>query len=135
MEIFSDSIPNKIETFRDKDPPWMNDDIKSKMKLKHKFDCPYLRHRRNNKDFVKLEYLRHEIDNLTSKCKKEYCQDINRKLNDLLRRRKTYWSIMKTLFYGKKTLVIPLLLFNGASVTDFQIKQISSIPFLQSIVH
>ena len=35
----------------------------------------------------------------------------------------------------KKTLLIALLLFNGASVTDFQIKQISSIPFLKSIVH
>ena len=36
MNIFSIFILNKIKTFRDSDPPWMNDDIKSKVKLKHR---------------------------------------------------------------------------------------------------
>ena len=31
MNIFSNFIPNKIKTFRDSDPPWMNDDIKNKI--------------------------------------------------------------------------------------------------------
>ena len=35
LNIFSNFIPNKIETFRDSDLPWINDDIKSKIKLKH----------------------------------------------------------------------------------------------------
>ena len=30
VHIFSNFIPNKIKTFRDSDPPWMNDDIKTK---------------------------------------------------------------------------------------------------------
>ena len=72
MNIFSNFIPNKIKTFRDSDPPWMNDDIKSRIKLKHKLYHLYLRHKRNNEDFVKLEYLHNEIDDLISKSKQEY---------------------------------------------------------------
>ena len=67
MNIFSNFIPNKIKTFRDSDSPWMNDDIKSKIKLQHKFYHNYLTHKSNHEDFAKLEYLRNEIDNLISK--------------------------------------------------------------------
>ena len=62
LNIFSNFIPNKIKTFRDSDPPYMNDDIKSKIKLKHKWYHRYLRYKRNNEDFAKLEHLRNEID-------------------------------------------------------------------------
>ena len=90
--------------------------------MKHKLHHLYLRHKRNNEDFAKLEYLCNEIDNLISKAKKEYYQDINRKLNDPLKSSKTCWSIIKTFFNGKKVLVIPPLLFSGAFVTYFQEK-------------
>ena len=70
MNIFSNYIPNKIKTFKDSDPPWMNDDIKNNNKLMHKLYNHYLKHQRNNEDFAKLEYLRNEIDNLISKSKK-----------------------------------------------------------------
>ena len=43
-----------------------------------------LRHKKNNEDFTKLEHLCNEIDNLIFKTKKEYYQDISRKLNDPL---------------------------------------------------
>ena len=72
LNIFSNFIPNKIKTFRDSDPPWINDDIKSKIKLKHKLYHRYLRHKRNKEDFAKVEHLRNEICNLISKSKKEY---------------------------------------------------------------
>ena len=120
--IFSNFTPNKIKTFKDIDHPWMNDDIKSKIKLKHKFYHRYLKHKRNNEDFAKLEHLRNETDNLISKSKKEYYQYINRKLNHPSTGSKTYWSIMKTFFNGKKVPVIPPLLFNCVFVTDFQEK-------------
>ena len=67
MSIFSSFILNKIKTFRDSDPPWMNDDTNGKIKLKHKLYHRYLVHKKNSEDFAKLEYLRNEIDNLISK--------------------------------------------------------------------
>ena len=42
MNIFNNFIPNKIKPFRDSDPAWMNDDVKSKTELKHKFYHSYL---------------------------------------------------------------------------------------------
>ena len=49
----------------------MNNDIKSKVKLKHKLQYRYLRHKTTNEGFAKLEYLHNDIDNLISKSKKE----------------------------------------------------------------
>ena len=66
-----------------------------------------------------LEYLCNEIYNLIPKSKKEYYQIINKKLHDPSTSSKTYWSIMKTFFNGKKVPVIPPLLFNHAFVSDF----------------
>ena len=71
MNMFSNFIPNKMKTFRDSDPPWMNDDIKNKIKFKHKLDYRYLRHKRINENVAKLEDPHNEIDNLISKFKKQ----------------------------------------------------------------
>ena len=105
----------------------INDDIKNKVKLTLNMYHRYLSHKRNSKDFAKLEDLRNEINNIISKFKKEYYQNINRKLSDLSTSRKTYWSIMKTFFNGKKVPAIPPLLFNGAFVTDSQEKANNSV--------
>ena len=82
INIFNNFIPNTIKTFINSDPPWMNDDVKSKIKLKHMLYYRYLRHKRNNEDFAKLEYLCNKIDNLISKSKMKYYENINRKISD-----------------------------------------------------
>ena len=134
LNIFRNFIPNKIKYFRDSNPPWINDDIKSKIKLKHKLYHRCLRHKKNNEDFAKPEHLRHEIDNLIFKTKTEYYQDISRKLNDPLMSSKTYWSIMKTFFNGQKVPVTPPLLFNCAFVTDFQ-EKVNIFFFFRKAMH
>ena len=35
MNIFSKFVPNKLVTFNDRDPPWMNDFVKNKIKWEH----------------------------------------------------------------------------------------------------
>ena len=75
MNIFSNVTLTKIKTFRNSDPSWMNHDIKNKTKLKHKLYHRYWRQKKSNKDFSKLE---NEIDNLISKSKKKYYQNINK---------------------------------------------------------
>ena len=52
----------------------MNDDIKNKIKLKHKLYHLYLRHKRKKEHFAKLEDICNEVDNLISKSKEEYQQ-------------------------------------------------------------
>ena len=36
LNIFRNFVPNKCVTFGDKDPVWMNENIKSKIKAKYK---------------------------------------------------------------------------------------------------
>ena len=78
----------------------MNEDIENKVQLKQKLHDRYLRHKRNNEDFARLENL-DEIDQLIYRSKEECYQYINRKLNDLSTSSKTYWSIMKTFIKNK----------------------------------
>ena len=133
MNIFSSFTSNKIKTFRDSDPPWMIDDIKSK-------NCTNVteEHQRNKENFAKLEKdLCIETDNLISKSKREYYQNINRKLNDPSTSSKTYRWIMKFCFSGKEVSAVLPLLFNlmVRLTLVFKKKQIFSISFLQSNEH
>ena len=122
LNIFSNFIPNNIKSVIESNLPQINNDIKSKIKLEQKLHHRYLRHKRSNEDFAQVEHLCNEIDYLIFKSKKEYYHNINKKLNDPLTGSKTYRSIMKSLFSGKKVPVIPRLLFNCTFVTDFQEK-------------
>ena len=48
--------------------------------------------------------------------------NLGSKLNDPLLAKKSYWSIVKTLFNGKKIPVIPPIFSNNQIITDFQSK-------------
>ena len=43
INIFSNFIPNKLATFKEKDPPWMTKKLKEKIKWKHKVYRDYLK--------------------------------------------------------------------------------------------
>ena len=42
--------------------------------------------------------------------------------NDRKTNGKTYWSILKTFYNGKKVLIIPPLLINNKLISDFRLK-------------
>ena len=54
LNIFSNFVPNKIITYNDKDPIWMNDKIKSKVKSKNQLYKVYI-NCRNEVDFFNLK--------------------------------------------------------------------------------
>ena len=118
--FFSNIISNRTKTFTDHDPSWMTEDIKNKAKLKNKF-YQYMGHQMQTSSLLKEENLRNKINNLIMKSKEKSYQCIKTKLNDLSLSDKTYWSILKTFYKGKKVLTI-LLLINNKIVTDFQEK-------------
>ena len=95
----------------------MTEDIKSKIKLNHKFYRPYMRHHMQISSLLKVKDLHNEI---ITKSKEKYYQCINAKLNDPSLSNKTYWPILKTFYNGKKIPVIPLLFINNKFLTDFQ---------------
>ena len=51
MNIFSNFVPNKLVTFDDSNPPWMNDFIKNKIKWKHKIYKSYIKNGHKDSDY------------------------------------------------------------------------------------
>ena len=62
MNVFRNYVPNKYITIDDKDPVWMNEIIKSKIKTKNLLFKQYIQNRRFESDFVFLETLITEIN-------------------------------------------------------------------------
>ena len=58
-----------------------------------------------------------EVSELVSKCKDDYHNQLAKKLAET--GSKTYWSILKTFYNGKKVLLIPPLLINNKPESNF----------------
>ena len=119
MNIFKNFIPNKILTFNDKDPPWINENVKHLIKIKNDILKLYFKNGRNANDFILLQNTNQQLSDLIKNSKDEYNNRLSLKLNNPKTSAKAYWTILKTLVNGKKTPLIPPLLVNGTLVTDF----------------
>ena len=86
INIFSNFIPNELVTFDDKDPPWMTEKLKEKIKWKHKVYRDYLKNAKTEAEM---------------------------KLNNPKTNSKTCWSILKTFYNGRKIPIIPPLIKDG----------------------
>ena len=122
LNVFQNYVPNKYITIDDKDPVWMNEIIKSKIKTKNLYFKQYIQNGRFESDFAFLESLIIEINDLISSTKKLYYANLAKKLNNPLLQAKTYWSILKSFYNEKKIPIIPPLLIEDKYVTDTQTK-------------
>ena len=110
MNIFKNFIPNKILTFNDKDPPWINENVKHLIKIKNDILKLYFKNSRNANDFILLQNTNQQLSDLIKNSKDEYNNCLSLKLNNPKTSAKAYWTILKTLVNGKKTPLIPPLL-------------------------
>ena len=55
LNVFPNYVPNKYITIDDKDPVWMNEIIKSKIKTKNLLFKQYIQNGRFESDFLYLE--------------------------------------------------------------------------------
>ena len=92
----------QINIYHDKDPVWMNEIIKSKMKTRNKLFKQYILNGRFESDFILIESLVNELSDLISQTKTLYYENLAKKLNNPLLQAKTYWSILKTFYNDKK---------------------------------
>ena len=99
LNVFRNYVPNKYITIDDKDPVWMNDIIKSKIKTKNLFFKQYIQNGRFEGDYVFLEALIADINELISSTKNLYYENLAKKLNNPLLQAKTYWYILKTFYH------------------------------------
>ena len=122
MNVFRNYVPNKYKTIDDKGPVWINQIIKSKIKTKNLLFKHYIQNGRFESDFVFLETLIIETNELISSTKNSYYENLAKELNNSLLQAKTYWSILKTFYNEKKIPTIPPLLIGDNFVTDIQTK-------------
>ena len=126
MNIFTNCFPNKYITTDDRDPTWMNETIKIKIKLKKSL------HKSNN--VTEIQKLSTEISDMILKIKEKY-HHLSLKLNNLHTSAKTWWSILKSFYNDIKTPLIPPLLVNNKIVSILQRWQIFLMISLLSNVH
>ena len=120
--MFRNYDSNKCITIDDKGPVWMNENIKTKIKEKNTFYQKYIENGRFESDFILVEKLITELNNLISSTKTLYYENLAKKLNNPLLQTKTYWSILKTLYNDKKMPLIPPLLVDDKFVNDTKAK-------------
>ena len=120
LNIFHNFIPNKIILCDDKDPPWMNDEIKNLIKRKNwLFQC---QRKSGNLDYASLSSITQTMSNTVNSSKLKYHERLALNLNDPKTAPKTYWKILKTFVNGTKIPLIPPLLVGNQLVTDFLVK-------------
>ena len=122
MNNFSNYIPSKFVTIDNKDPPWMTERIKNKIFKKDYIYKSYISNGKTAIDYQKLHDIGSEISQMISKRKKEYYDQLSKKLNDPLTSSKTYWSILKTFYSGTKIPLIPPIIIDKKVITNFREK-------------
>ena len=122
MNVFSNFIPNKLVTFNDKDPPWISEYLKKKIKSRNKIYAEYLNGKNESVDYITLKNVIAEVSELICKSKDDYHKQLARKLTNPKTSSKTYWSILKTFYNGRKVLLTPLLVINNKLEADFKRK-------------
>ena len=118
LNVFRNYVPTKYITIDDKDPVWMNETIKSKIKTRNKHFKQYIENGRFESDFMMIETLITEINDLITSTKDLYYNNLVKRLNNPLLQAKTYWSILKIFYSDKKIPIIPPLLIDDKFVTD-----------------
>ena len=77
----------------------------------------------NLTDFDVMNELTSELSLIISqRTEEEYYFQLAKKLNNSQANAKTFWSILKTIFNGKKIPFMPPLLIDGMLVSDFKEK-------------
>ena len=102
LNVFRNYVPNKYITIDDKDPVWMTETIKLKIKTRDKLYKQYVENGRFESDVIIIETLITEINDLVTSTKDLYYNNLAERLNNPLWQAKTYWSILKTFYNDKK---------------------------------
>ena len=122
LNIMSNFIPNEIVTIDDRDPPWINNKIKSLIKNKTEYfkNCV----KPNNPESIRhFEQMQDTLRKSIEISKQKYYFKLSRKLAVNKINPKCYWSILKSFLNNKKIPCIPLLIHNDQFVVDFKEKK------------
>ena len=72
LNVFTNFVPNKVITCDDRDPPWINDNIKNKIRWKNSMYKNYKRNDKKTEDYELLTEPVSEVSQLIEKSNDEY---------------------------------------------------------------
>ena len=102
LDIFKNFIPNRVISCDDRDPPWINDNIKHLIKCQKNVLENYVKNGRRREDYNILLNTGQELTDLIKIRKSEYFSHLSGKLNNPMTSSKAYWSILKSFVQGKR---------------------------------
>ena len=95
-------IPHETVTCDDKDPPWINNNIKQLIQEKNDTYRSHILNDKNPQIFHKVKYIQKQLKHLIEHCQGKYYLRISKKLMDPMTSLKSHWSILKTLLNNNK---------------------------------
>ena len=72
INIFSNFVPNRVITCDDRDPPWMNEFVKNKIKWENKICKDYVKNGRTENYCLKLQIAINDVSEIIDKRKNDY---------------------------------------------------------------
>ena len=93
MNIFEHFIPHETITCNDKDPPWMNKQIKTLIAEKNALYKRLKQRVANSKLLNKLDALQAKLQSLINFFQFKYYKKISKKLSDPSTSPKCYWTL------------------------------------------
>ena len=121
-DIISNYIPHETVTFDDRDPLWINKNVKQLILEKNEMYEKYLNDNKDSRIFDKVKCLQNELDSIIESNKHKYYSRLSKKLADSMASTKSYWSTLQIFLNNKKIPCIPLLKHQNKYVTDFKEK-------------
>ena len=115
-------IPHETITCDDRDPPWINENIKQLILEKNQAYKSYLRSNKSLQFLNQFQFLQTKLNSLIEESKEKHYVRLSKKLLDPQTSPKSYWSILKTFLNSKKIPCIPPLLHQNKSAINFKDK-------------
>ena len=115
LNIIQNFIPHETIICDDRDPPWINKEIKKLMIEKNLAFKSHCCSNRNMLLLEKFKALQYQLLIFIEESKEKYSTKVSSRLADPLTSRKTYWSILKTFLNNKKFLAYLLFFMKTTS--------------------
>ena len=103
----SNYIPHETITWYDRDPPWINKDIKQPILDKNHAYKSDIRNDKSLQLFSQFQFLQTKLSPLIEESKNQYYTRLSHNLLDPKKSQKSYWSILKSFLNNKKIPCIP----------------------------
>ena len=120
--LISNYFPHETIICNDRDPPWINKNIKNLINDKNHAYQSFSQNGNNSSTSQNFQFLQSRLNSLIEKSEHKYYAHVSKKLLDPATSPKLFWSLLKTFLNNKKISCIPPLLHENKFIINFRRK-------------